>query len=103
MALDSGVAFVRNRWDFGVGVGGVANRIVWSEIERHQVGLVSFSTATSGFMSGCPHHDLERRFELPVTYTSDVAYHREKWSILTEVLSRLPGPQFPQRPGVQAW
>ena len=34
LALDFGVAFVRNRWDFGAGVGGVANRITWKNIRK---------------------------------------------------------------------
>ena len=46
MALDVGVAFVVNRWDFGVGVGGIANRINWTQIERHHVTLVSFFGGT---------------------------------------------------------
>ena len=35
-------------------------------------------------MSSCPSPTRTRRFELPVTYTGDVAYHREKWSVFTE-------------------
>ena len=41
MALDFGVAFVRNRWDFGAGVGGVANRITWKKIRHNELSLVS--------------------------------------------------------------
>ena len=41
MALDFGVAFVRNRWDFGAGVGGVANRITWKNIRQNKLSLVS--------------------------------------------------------------
>src|SRR5204863_6736184 len=36
----------------------------------------------------------ERRLEMPVTYTSDVAYHREKWSILSEFSHGYMANQF---------
>ena len=45
-------------------------------------------------MSGCPSPHLDRRFELPVTFTSDVAYHREKWSVLSEYSHGYQGHNF---------
>ena len=42
MAVDAGVAFAVNRWDFGFGVGGIANRITWRQIERHVVSIPRF-------------------------------------------------------------
>ena len=94
LAMDFGVAFVRNRWDFGVGVGGVANRLTWSEIERHEVGLVSLHDGNEWVHVRLPITDLKRRFELPVTFTSDVAYHREKWSLLSEYSHGYQGHNF---------
>jgi hypothetical protein len=94
LAMDFGVAFVRNRWDFGVGVGGVANRMTWSEIERHLVGLVSLHDGNEWVHVRLPVTDLKRRFELPVTFTSDVAYHREAWSVLTEYSHGYQGHNF---------
>ncbi len=101
LALDFGVTFVRNRWDFGVGVSGVANRINWSKITRHHVALVSLLDGNEFVHVKLPLTGAPRRFVLPVTYTGDVAYHREKWSLFSEVLVRFPGQQFPHRIGVQ--
>ena len=44
-------------------------------------------------MSGCPRRRTSR-LELPVAYTGDVAYHREKWSVLTEVSHGYMANQF---------
>ena len=101
LASDFGVAFVRNRWDFGVGVSGVANRIVWSKITRHELTLVSLFDGNEWVHVRLPRIGAKSRFELPVTYTADVAYHREKWSVLTEASYGFEGKQFPYRPGVQ--
>ena len=41
LSMDFGAAFVVNRWDFGAGVSGVANRIKWRDITRRELALVS--------------------------------------------------------------
>jgi hypothetical protein len=94
MALDFGVTFVRNRWDFGAGVSGVANRINWSKITRHHVALVSLLDGNEFVHVKVPPTNATRRFELPVTYTGDVAYHREKWSLYTEYSYGFQGNNF---------
>ena len=99
MALDTGVEFVVDRWDFGFGVGGIANRITWSHVQRHHLSLVSFLGGTEFVYVRVPVSDGKRRLELPVTYTADVAYHREKWSVLTEYSRGYMANQF--RAGVE--
>ena len=94
MAVDAGVEFVVNRWDFGFGVGGIANRITWTQIERHHVSLVSFFGGTEFVHVRLPVAEKTQRLELPVTYTSDVAYHREKWSVLSEYSRGFMANQF---------
>ena len=94
MAVDVGVAFVVNRWDFGFGVGGIANRINWTQIKRHHVSLLSFFGGTEFVHVRLPVAERERRLEMPVTYTSDVAYHREKWSVLSEFSHGYMANQF---------
>ena len=94
MAVDVGTTFVVNRWDFGFGVGGIANRINWRDIERHRVSLVSFFGGTEFVHVRLPVRDEERRLELPVTYTGDLAYHREKWSVLSEYSHGYMSDQF---------
>jgi hypothetical protein len=94
LALDFGVTFVRNRWDFGAGVSGVANRIKWSKITRHNVALVSLVDGNEFVHVKLPPTGPPRQFELPVTYTGDVAYHREKWSLFTEFSHGFQGNNY---------
>ncbi len=94
MALDFGVTFVRNRWDFGAGVSGVANRINWSKITQHNVALVSLLNGNEFVHVKLPLIGVSRRFALPVNYTGDVAYHREKWSVFTEYSRGFQGNNF---------
>jgi hypothetical protein len=94
MAIDAGVAFAVNRWDFGVGVGGIANRITWTQIERHYVSIPSFFGGIDFRHVRVPATDERRRLELPVTYTGDIAYHREQWSVLSEYSRGYMAHQF---------
>jgi len=93
LALDFGAAFVINRWEFGGGVSGVANRIKWSKITRHDLAFVNLE-------DGSEWVHLKTRLpgsttiELPVTYTGDIAYHREKWSLYNEYSRGFQGHNF---------
>ena len=94
LALDFGVAFVINRWDFGAGVSGVANRIKWRDITRHELALVSLFNGTEFVHTKLPRTNLTTQIELPVTYTGDLSYHRDAWSAYTEYSSGLGGNNF---------
>jgi hypothetical protein len=94
LALDFGVSFVVNRWDFGAGVTGVANRITWRDITRHELGLVSFFNGTEFVHTKLPRTDFTTQLSLPVTYTGDLAYHRDAWSAYTEYSSGIGGTNF---------
>ena len=94
LSLDFGVAFVINRWDFGAGVSGVANRIKWSDIKRRELALVSFFNDTEFLYGRVPPTRLTAQLELPVTYTGDLSYHRDAWSAYTEYSTGLGGSNF---------
>ena len=95
LALDFGVAFVRNRWEFGGGVSGVANRIKWSKITRHHVFLANIQDSSEWVhVKVPPLPGVTTQIELPVTYTGDVAYHREKWSLYNEYSRGFQGHNF---------
>jgi hypothetical protein len=94
MAIDAGVAFVVSRWDFGFGVGGIANRITWTKITPRHLTLVSLFGGTEFVYVKLPATDAKRRLEQPVTYTGDVAYHRDTWSVLSEYSHGFMGNQF---------
>jgi hypothetical protein len=95
LALDFGAAFVVNRWDFGAGVSGVANRITWSEITRHNIALVNVADGREFLhVKVPPLPGVENQIELPVTYTADVAYHQDKWSLYNEYSRGFQGHNF---------
>ncbi len=103
LALDFGVAFVINRWDFGAGVSGVANRIKWRDITRHELALVSLFNGTEFVHTRLPAHqphDSNRAaghlYRRPLVSQGCVV-------CLHGVLGRFRGNQFPRRLGVQAW
>ena len=94
LALDFGVTFVVNRWDFGAGVSGVANRLTWRDITQHEVALVNLFTGSEFIHTKVPRPDLTKEIELPTTYTADVSYHRDAWSAYTEYSNGLGGTNF---------
>jgi hypothetical protein len=94
LAMDFGVAFVVNRWDFGAGVTGVANRIKWWDLTRRELALVSLVNRNEFVYTRLPRTSEDIQLELPVTYTADAAYHRDKWSAYTEYSSGLGGKNF---------
>jgi hypothetical protein len=94
LALDFGVAFVINRWDFGAGVSGVANRIKWRDITQHELALVSLFNGTEFVHVKLPRTNLTTQLEMPVTYTGDLSYHRDAWSAFTEYSDGLGGTNF---------
>lgn len=94
LSTDFGVAFVVNRWDFGAGVSGVANRINWRDITEHELSLVSLFNSTEFVHIERPRGDLTTQVQMPVTYTGDVSYHRDAWSAYTEYSNGLGGTNF---------
>ena len=64
------------------------------EIKRHHLSLLSLFGGTEFVNIRLPPTDEKHRLELPVTYTGDLAYHRERWSVFTEYSHGFMGNQF---------
>ena len=94
LSMDFGASFVVNRWDFGAGVSGVANRITWHDITRHELSLVSLVNGNEFVHVKLPRTGITARTELPVTYTGDLSYHRDTWSAYSEYSHGLGGTNF---------
>jgi len=94
LALDFGTSFVINRWDFGVGVSGVANRIKWRDVRRRELALVSLFNGTEFVYTRLPRNNDTIEISLPFTYTGDLSYHRDAWSAFTEYSDGLGGTNF---------
>ena len=84
-ALDLGAALVTERWDFGLGVDGIGNRINWKELSSRQYTLQSlFNGADFVTTPGTPPPS-PRRVTLPVRVAASSAYYSDKWSAAAEI------------------
>ena len=94
LAMDFGTTLVVNRWDFGAGVSGVANWMRWRDITLRNLSLVSLFNNSEFVYVKVPNTRLTAEVSLPVTYTADIAYHRDNWSIFSEGSTGLGGDNF---------
>jgi len=83
-ALDGGVAFVVDRWNFGVGLNGIANRITWKELEREAFTLQNLLTGGDFVHTKLPPPGGVERLTLPVVFSADVGYTTGIWGAVAE-------------------
>jgi hypothetical protein len=85
MAIDVGVAAVLNRWEFGVGANGIANRINWSDVETTPYFHTNLVTGQGDLTEGptVPLGDV--RVELPIDYRANIGYATDQWRAVLEV------------------
>ena len=82
-AIDMGVAAVVDRWEVGVGVNGIANRMNWTGVERTNYVLDSlFSGGDFVDLPMTPTDDA--RVELPVDIRANGAYNADAWTGIVE-------------------
>jgi hypothetical protein len=93
-ALDAGVAFVVDEWSFGFGANGIANRMTWDELEREQFTLQSLIAGGDFVEVELPGPPGDRRFELPVVYSTDVGYDTGRWAAVAEYAHGFQGNSF---------
>ena len=92
-AIDTGVAALINRWEVGVGVNGIANRIKWSEVQQTTYALDSlFSGGDFVDFPGVPMGDA--KVELPVDVRGNVAYNAPAWTAIAEFGNGYNGTSF---------
>jgi len=82
-AIDTGVAAVINKWELGLGVNGIANRINWSDVERTSYALNSLFTGGE-FVDGPTLPVADTRVELPVDVQTHAAYNAGPWMAIGE-------------------
>jgi len=82
-AVDTGVAAVVGKWEIGLGVNGIANRINWSNAE--QTDYVLDSLFAGGDFRDLPTVPIGSvRVELPVDTRANATYNAGPWSATTE-------------------
>ena len=92
-AIDMGVAAVIDRWEVGVGVNGIANRMDWTGVERTDYVLDSlFSGGDFVDLPTIPTGDA--RVELPVDIRANGAYNADEWMGIVEYGHGYNGTSF---------
>ena len=81
---DAGAAVIVGRWEIGLGVNGIGNRINWTGLERTQYVLDSlFSGGEFNDLPAVPVDDLT--VELPVDVRGNASYDAGPWMAITEI------------------
>jgi hypothetical protein len=93
-ALDFGVAAVVDRFEFGFGVNGVANRIEWNNLTGNRYQLQSLTQSGDFKKQGPLSGPSLLRVELPTEYIGSGAYHLSKWSLVAEAANGFQGSSF---------
>jgi len=94
MAIDLGVAVVADRWEFGFGANGIANRINWNDVERETFVLQSLLNGGDFIETEFPGFVESRRVELPVDYSANVGYSADTWSAVSQYSHGFMGDNF---------
>jgi len=84
MVVDVGTVLVVDRWDVGFGINGIGNQITWTDLEREGFFLESLVDGGEFIQVPLGPIDEDRRVELPVNYTTSVAYHADQWLAVGE-------------------
>jgi hypothetical protein len=92
-AIDVGAAAVVDRWQVGVGVNGIANRIDWTGVERTDYVLDSLFGG-GDFVELTTVPVANERVELPVDVRANAAYNAPVWTAITEFGHGYNGASF---------
>jgi hypothetical protein len=93
-ALDLGVGAVVDRWQFGFGVNGLANRITWDELRLERHSLQSLFNGGEFVRQPLQSGISSARVELPVDTNGDVQYNADSWAALVQVGHGFQGTNF---------
>jgi hypothetical protein len=93
-ALDLGVGAVVDRWQFGFGASGLANRITWDELSHERYTLQSLFNGGDFVRRDVLSNVFTTRVELPVDTNGDVQYNGDSWSALVQLGHGFQGTSF---------
>jgi hypothetical protein len=94
LAVDFGIGTVVDRWDFGVGVNGIGNRINWKDVEQTTYSMRNPFLGDSTFVESVPLPLGEVRVVLPVNYRGTAGYNADAWSAVAEAGRGFGGNSF---------
>jgi hypothetical protein len=89
--VDLGFAATVDRWDFGVGVNGIGNRIDWRDFEAHRTQLTSYFDGSEMEEVDAPVVTEPVRVTVPINVSTNLSYTTNNWSVATEYSRRFEG------------
>ncbi len=93
-ALDFGVGAVIDRWEFGFGANGVANRIDWHDRTLRNYRLQSLVNGADFIDQWLPATPSDLTEKLPVQYTGNAGYHKGAYTFIAEAAHGFQGASF---------
>jgi hypothetical protein len=93
-AIDLGTGIVVDKWAFGFGANGIANRIDWTGVTQQTFRLGNLQSGNSNFIESLTVPVPDVRVELPVDYRGNVSYDTGNWSATAEVGHGYGGGSF---------
>lgn len=93
-ALDLGIGAVVDRWQFGFGANGIANRINWENLSSDRYTLQSLFNGGAFVRQGLPSSSATARVELPVDTNGNIQYNGNSWAALVQVGHGFQGTTF---------
>ena len=89
--LDIGVAATIDRWDFGVGLNGIANRIDWEDFEIHRTTLANYFDGSEMEEADPLPVTEPMRIKVPINASTNLSYTTDNWSVSAEYSRRFNG------------
>ncbi len=93
-AIDAGVTAVVGRWDIGGGFSGLLNEITWTGVRQTTHSMANIIAGEGTLVSSAAVPGPDVRATVPVDVRGTLAYHADRWSVLTAAGRGFPGTTF---------
>jgi hypothetical protein len=90
-AIDAAAGAVLGRWQMGLGINGLLNRIDWSDVNETTYSLGSLTSGRSDFIRTTIAAGIATRVMLPVEYRGSVRYTADVWTASAGAAQGLSG------------
>jgi hypothetical protein len=81
---DVGAVVIRNGWEVGLGINGLANRMMWNDFDNTRYTLSALTTGVDFIEAALPLPAADLRLEVPLEYLANLGYHTEGWTLRTD-------------------
>ena len=93
-AVDVGMQLVRNRWEVGVGINGIANQIDWTDLTLTRYSLTSLFQGSDFNDQTLPQSATGVTVKLPVVTSGNVGFDNGEWAFSADAVHGFNGNSF---------